>query len=69
MTITAEEGLGGGFWAYLFHVPVVVALQYGVGNIGLGPLVKFGLVSLAAVPLTFVISYYLLRLPLAKKIL
>jgi glucans biosynthesis protein C len=57
------------FTAYLFHVPVVVALQYEVGGLVIGPLVKFGLVSLVAVPLTFVISHYLRQLPVAKEIL
>jgi glucans biosynthesis protein C len=60
---------GAAFAAYLFHVPVVVALQYSAGALVLGPLLKFALVSLVAVPLTFVVSYYIRRLPLAKQVL
>jgi peptidoglycan/LPS O-acetylase OafA/YrhL len=54
---------------YLFHVPVVVLLNYAILNISLYPLIKFILVSLAGVPLTFLISNYIRRLPLARSIL
>ncbi len=41
------------YGAYIWHVPVVLGLQAIVLNLGLPPLAKFVLVTLAAVPLTF----------------
>jgi peptidoglycan/LPS O-acetylase OafA/YrhL len=54
---------------YLLHVPVLVALQYGIGHGALGPLMKFFVVTLVAVPATFAISGALRRAPLARSIL
>lgn len=55
--------------AYIIHVAVVVLLQYALAGVNLGPLVKFLLVSLAGVPLSFGIGHLLLRLPGARSIL
>lgn len=57
------------YGVYLLHVPVVVALQYGLGGLGLGPMVKFILVFALAAPLTFSLSAVLRRLPGGKAIL
>ena len=54
---------------YLFHVPVLVALQYAAGHAALGPLMKFFLVTLIAVPATFAISSALRRAPFARSVL
>lgn len=54
---------------YLFHVPVLVALQYALRYAALGPLLKFFLVTLIAIPATFVFSSALRRAPLARSIL
>jgi len=42
--------------AYVFHVPVVVFVQYLVAGIALLPLTKFALVTAVSVPLTFLLS-------------
>ena len=42
--------------AYLFHVPVVVFVQYLVAGIALLPFTKFALVTAVGVPLTFLLS-------------
>ena len=54
---------------YLFHVPVLVSLQYALRYAALGPLMKFSLVTLIAVPVTFAISSALRRAPFARSIL
>ncbi len=54
---------------YLLHVPVLVALQYAMGGAALGPLMKFFLVTLIAVPATFAIGSALRRAPLARSVL
>ncbi|MBN1346300.1 MAG: acyltransferase [Phycisphaerae bacterium] len=55
--------------AYLFHVPVIVLIQYGLGHTSLHPLSKLALVTLIGVPLTFVLSYVLRRLPGGRRVL
>jgi glucan biosynthesis protein C len=42
--------------AYVFHVPVVVFVQYLAAGIALLPFTKFALVTAAGVPLTFLLS-------------
>jgi glucan biosynthesis protein C len=42
--------------AYIFHVPVVLLLQYLAINLALLPFAKFALVTLVAVPATFLFS-------------
>lgn len=54
---------------YLLHVPVLVPLQYAFGDTGLGPLTKFCLVTLIAIPVTFAIGSALRRAPLARAVL
>ncbi len=54
---------------YLFHVPVLLALQYAAGGIPIGPMVKFLLVTAVTVPLTFAFSYVLRKLPMTRTIL
>ncbi len=54
---------------YLFHVPVLVSLQYALRYAALGPLMKFFLVTLIAIPVTFAIGSALRRAPFARSIL
>jgi peptidoglycan/LPS O-acetylase OafA/YrhL len=54
---------------YLFHVPVVVFLQYAIQHTDIAAIIKFAIVTLAAIPLTFFISGYIRRLPLARRVL
>jgi glucan biosynthesis protein C len=54
---------------YLFHVPVLVPLQYALRYAALGPLTKFFLVTLIAIPATFAIGSALRRAPFARSIL
>jgi glucans biosynthesis protein C len=57
------------YTAYLIHAPVLVCLAYAAQGIYLYPLLKFALAVLVAVPLCFLISYAIRKLPLAHKIL
>ncbi|MEW6088328.1 MAG: acyltransferase family protein [bacterium] len=55
---------------YIFHPPVIVFLAYSVRNVLMHPLLKFLFVSIAGVPLCFLISRYIIKkIPFAKKIL
>lgn len=57
------------YTVYLIHPLVIVPLAYAARNIALYPLLKFALVVLIAVPLCFFISYFIRKIPLARKIL
>lgn len=55
--------------AYLFHVPVVVFVQYLVAGIALLPFAKFALVTAVSVPLTFLLSAAIRAPVLVRRIL
>jgi glucan biosynthesis protein C len=57
------------FGAYLFHVPVLVAIQYAAEPLPAGPAIKFLLVGVASVVATFAFSHLLRKIPGAKRIL
>ncbi|HLN65592.1 MAG TPA: acyltransferase family protein [Symbiobacteriaceae bacterium] len=57
------------YGAYLFHIPVLVLLQYAVLPLQAGGLVKFLLVSAAAVPFSFLVTDALRRIPGATRVL
>jgi glucan biosynthesis protein C len=65
----AKDLAASTFAVYLFHVPVLVAVQYAFGSAALGPLMKFFLVAVIAIPATFAIGSALRRIPLARSIL
>lgn len=54
---------------YLVHLPVVVFLQHALVDVRMYPLIKFFLVTLAGILLSFLVSHYMRKLPCAKKIL
>jgi peptidoglycan/LPS O-acetylase OafA/YrhL len=54
------------YGVYLFHVPILISLQYLFGRTSLYPFVKFVFVSVTGVPLTFLLSYFLRKLPVAR---
>jgi surface polysaccharide O-acyltransferase-like enzyme len=55
--------------AYLIHEVVIIAIAYAVQGVTLYPLLKWGLVSLVAVPLCFVLSSLLRKPPYADRVL
>jgi surface polysaccharide O-acyltransferase-like enzyme len=55
--------------AYLFHVPVVVFVQYVVAGIAWLPFTKFALVTAVSVPLTFLLSAVIRAPVLVRRIL
>jgi peptidoglycan/LPS O-acetylase OafA/YrhL len=67
---TLAKNLAGTTYAvYLFHVPVVVFLQYAIWHTDMAAIIKFTMVTLAAIPMTFLISSYIRRLPVARRVL
>ncbi len=59
----------GQYAAYLFHVPVIVLIQYAVANVTLGPFSKFLFVTTVGVPLTFLLAHGIRRPAFARKVL
>jgi peptidoglycan/LPS O-acetylase OafA/YrhL len=57
------------YGVYLFHVPILISLQYLFGRTSLYPFVKFVLVSITGIPLTFTFSYLLRKFPVARRVL
>jgi surface polysaccharide O-acyltransferase-like enzyme len=58
------------FGAYVVHVvPVVVGLQFVLVHLSVDPLAKFALVTVVGVPLSFLLSAGLRRLPGIRRIL
>ena len=53
---------------YMIHIAVLVALQAALAGADLPPLVKFGLVTLAGVPLCFLLAAGLRRLPGLRRV-
>jgi surface polysaccharide O-acyltransferase-like enzyme len=57
------------YTAYLIHGPVITALAYSARDVALYPLLKWGLVSLVAVPLCFGLSALIRKLPYTDRVL
>lgn len=58
------------FAVYIFHVPVVTLLQYGLADSGLGPLALFLLITVLGIAITFPLAHFVLRrLPILGKAL
>jgi hypothetical protein len=57
------------YTAYLIHEVVIIAVAYAVRGVVLYPLLKWGLVSLVAVPLCFVLSSLIRKLPYTDRVL
>lgn len=57
------------FAASLFHLPIIVALQYAMWSVPWGGLAKFLAVGLGGVPLTFAVSHLIRSIPGVKAIL
>ncbi len=57
------------YTAYIIHGPVIIVIALAVRDVALYPLLKFGLVSLVAVPLCFGLSSLIRRLPYTDRVL
>ncbi len=55
--------------AYIIHAQVITAMALLMRNVDLYPLLKFGLVILIAVPLSFVLGNLIRKLPYANRVL
>jgi peptidoglycan/LPS O-acetylase OafA/YrhL len=59
----------GQYAAYLFHVPIIVLIQYAVANIALPPFSKFLFVTAVGVPLTFLLASWIRRPAPVRRVL
>ena len=57
------------YTAYLIHGPIIVAVAYAARSIEVYPLLKWVLVALVAVPLCFVLSNLIRKLPYTQRVL
>ncbi|MFC1908252.1 acyltransferase family protein [Chloroflexota bacterium] len=58
------------YTVYIIHIPIVVFLTaFVLKGIELVPLLKFGIVAVIAVPVSFTIAYIVRKIPLASRIL
>jgi glucans biosynthesis protein C len=57
------------YTAYIIHAPVITFLAIAVKDLMLYPLLKWGLVALVAVPMCFVLSALIRKIPYTEKVL
>ncbi len=58
------------FTVYMFHAPIIITLSIIMTNIPMHPILKFLAACLLGLPLSFAISYYIIRrIPVLNKIL
>ena len=55
--------------AYIFHPVILVGLAYSLHTVALYPLLKFGIVVIIAIPLCFLISSMIRKIPFANRVL
>jgi surface polysaccharide O-acyltransferase-like enzyme len=65
----AKEASAGSYTAYIIHAPVLILFTLAVRDVRIYPLLKFALVALVTVPMTFALGAVVRRLPLARRIL
>jgi hypothetical protein len=65
----AREASAGSYTVYIIHTPVVILVTLAVRDVCIYPLLKFALVALVTVPMTFALGAVVRRLPLARRIL
>jgi hypothetical protein len=61
--------IGAAYTVYIIHLLVVIGLQAGLESVNFGPFIKFVLVTILAIILSFVIGFLIKKIPGAKKIL
>lgn len=54
---------------FVFHIPIIVFLAYALRWLDLGSVAKFGVVSLVAVPVCFVVAYLIRKVPGVARVL
>ncbi|MEL6384186.1 MAG: acyltransferase family protein [Cyanobacteria bacterium J06626_18] len=54
---------------YLIHLLIILYLQFSIADLAVGPLVKFGLVTVIGTPLCFGLSMFLRRLPFVRVVI
>jgi surface polysaccharide O-acyltransferase-like enzyme len=65
----AREASAGSYTVYIIHTPVVILVTLAVRDVCIYPLLKFALVAIVTVPMTFALGAVVRRLPLARRIL
>jgi surface polysaccharide O-acyltransferase-like enzyme len=61
--------IGAAYTVYIIHILIVIGLQAGFESLDMGPFMKFVLVTILAICLSFIIGILIKKIPGAKKIL
>jgi surface polysaccharide O-acyltransferase-like enzyme len=61
--------IGAAYTVYIIHLLVVIGLQAGLESVNLGPFIKFVLVTILAICLSFIIGIVIKKIPGTQKIL
>lgn len=56
------------FGVYVFHAPILIALSVLLKNLDLAPILKFMLVTSIVLPVTFIVVYFIRKIPVLQKI-
>ena len=54
---------------FLIHSPIIVFLAYALRGVVLGPILKFGMVSIIVIPTCFAVAYIIRKIPGVTKVL
>jgi surface polysaccharide O-acyltransferase-like enzyme len=57
------------YTAYLIHEPLITSIALMIAGVTLYPLLKFALMGLVTVPLTFLLSVLVRKIPYADRVL
>jgi glucan biosynthesis protein C len=57
------------YTAYLIHEPLITSIVLAIASVALYPLLKFALTGLVAVPLTFLLSALIRKIPYTDRVL
>lgn len=57
------------YTVYIIHIPIIVYLALALKRFNPGSLLKFGIISIIAVPTCFVVAYIVRKIPFASRIL
>lgn len=65
----AQTAALSSYTVYIIHAPIIILFALAVRSLPLYPLLKFALVALVTIPVTFALANFLRQLPLARRIL
>jgi len=65
----AQTAASSSYTVYIIHAPIIILFALAVRNLPLYPLLKFAMVALVTIPVSFALANVLRQLPLARRVL